>query len=133
MVLKKYARAAFYRALLNLRKRNIALSPDASFRRVVAGDSSAVYAYVREKAGKRVLVVLNLSNKEQSINIQDKSLKGFALNVFMGMPIMVGTRSWNIEPWGYVVYEYGKGTGNTAIPVTGKPSLQTKRKVKKKS
>lgn len=99
-------RAAFYTKLLNLRTRSQALAADASFRKIMAGDDKAVYAYVREKAGKKVLVVLNLSAAEQTISIKDKKLFGNPYNLFMGNKEAVSARPWNIEPWGYVVYEY---------------------------
>ena len=102
----KYKRAKFYKTLLALRKRNPALSPDASFSKITAGDPAAVYAYTRQKSGKKVLVILNLSGKEQSINIHDKKLSGTPLNIFSGAKEPVTTKPWKMEPWGYAVYEY---------------------------
>ena len=101
-----YARAAFYKTLLGLRKRDPALSPDAGFKKVHAGNDSSVYAFVREKAGREILVILNLSNREQAISIKEKSLRGNPLNVFMHRREPVGSRSRQMEPWGYAVYEY---------------------------
>lgn len=106
MVFKEYKRAAFYKTLLNLRKNNVALAADASFRKIKAGDETAVYAYVREKAGKKVLVILNLSATEQTIKITDRSLFGTPYNLFMGTKEKLIDKPWNIEPWGYAVYEY---------------------------
>jgi glycosidase len=73
IVFGKYERAKFYKTLLALRKRNIALSPDATFRKVKAGDENAVYAFTRQKANKKILVILNLSSAEQTIKITDKT------------------------------------------------------------
>ena len=101
----KLQRASFYKTLLDLRRRNAALSANATFKKVKAGDEKAVYAYVRERAGKKVLVILNLSANEQAITIGDKSLYGSAYNVFMGAKEPLSGKSWNIEPWGYAVYE----------------------------
>lgn len=106
MVFKNYKRAPFYKQLLALRKRNIALSPDASFRKVNVGDPSALYAYVREKAGKKVFVILNLSGSEQTISVKDKSLLGRPYNVFMYNTEPLTSKPWKLEPWGYVIYEY---------------------------
>jgi glycosidase len=136
MEFKRYLRAPFYRTLLNLRSRNIALSADASFRKVNAGDSSAVYAFVREKAGKRVLVILNLSAKTQQINVQDRSLAGTALNVFMSTPESIGAKTWSMEPWGYAVYEYANistmtKANNNAGGKPGKMKMKVKSKSKK--
>ena len=102
----KLQRSAFYKTLLDLRKRNAALSADASFTKVSVGDDKAVYAFVREKGEKKVFVILNLSPNEQSIIIKDKNLLGTAYNVFMGTKEPLSSTSWNIQPWGYAVYEY---------------------------
>ena len=101
-----YARANFYKTLLALRKRDAALSPDAAFKKIVAGDEKAVYSFVREKAGKKILVVLNLSNSEQNISVKDKSLWGTPYNVFMHRKEPLSNKSWKMQPWGYAVYEY---------------------------
>jgi len=102
----KYERAKFYKTLLALRKRNIALSPDASFRKLKAGDENAVYAFVRQKANRKILVILNLSSAEQAIKITDKTLWGRPYNLFMYTKEPLTGAEWKIEPWGYVVYEY---------------------------
>lgn len=103
----KYQRAAFYKTLLALRERNPALSADASFQKLNAGDEKAVYAYVREKEGKKLVVILNFSNKGQTITISDKTLWGQPLNVFTDKKDSLGSKPWTMEPWGFAVYEYG--------------------------
>lgn len=107
MNMKQFKRAVFYKTLLQLRKRNAALATDASFRKVSVGDNKALYAYLREKDGKKVLVILNLSPKEQTITINDNALVGEPVNLFLGVkePFKLG-HSFNIEPWGYIVCEY---------------------------
>jgi alpha-amylase len=99
-------RAKFYKTLLELRKNNPALAANASFRKVQAGDDKAVYAYVREAAGKKVFVILNLSAREQTIKVTDSSLHGEPLNVFMYTKELLKDTEWKIEPWGYAVYVY---------------------------
>ena len=106
MTFEKLQRANFYKTLLNLRKRNIALAADASLRKVNVGDERALYAFVRQKANKKILVILNLSNSEQAITVKDKTLLGNPFNVFMGNREPLTSSEWKIEPWGYVVYEY---------------------------
>jgi glycosidase len=104
---KKYSRTSLYKTLLALRKSTPALAADASFRKIKAGDEKAVYAYVREKEGHKILVVLNLSKKEQTIKIEDASLSGEPMNVFMHTKEKVDpANSFKVEPWGYVVYDY---------------------------
>ncbi len=106
IVFGKFGRAKFYKTLLALRRRNIALAPDASFKKIDAGDSTALYAFVREKAGHRVLVILNLSKTGQTVTVKDKSLWGKPYNLFMYTNEPLSGKPWLIEPWGYVVYEY---------------------------
>ncbi len=106
IVFEKFQRAAFYKTLLALRKRNAALAADASFKKVDAGDGKAVYAFVRKKGIKKILVILNLSAGEQAITIKDKTLYGKPYNVFMGSREPLTNKQWMIEPWGYVIYEY---------------------------
>ncbi len=102
----KFGRAPFYKTLLTLRKKNAALSADASFRKIVVGNPNAIYAFVREKGYNRVLVILNLSGNEQTITVKDKSLLGNPYNVFLGTREILKSTPWKIEPWGYVVYDY---------------------------
>jgi glycosidase len=106
IVFKKLDRTAFYKKLFELRKNNAALAVDASYKKINAGDPKAVYAYKREKDGKKVLVILNLSKVPQTIKITDKDLHGNPYNLFMGTNEPLADREWQIEPWGYVVYEY---------------------------
>jgi alpha-amylase len=103
---KNYQRSGFYMNLLKLRASTPALSSDASFKKIKVGDESALYAYVREKAGSKVFVILNFSNKEQTISITDKTLYGNPYNVFAYKREILGAKTWNIEPWGYAVYSY---------------------------
>ncbi len=102
----KFGRAGFYKTLLNLRKNNTALAANASFKRVNAGNPQSVFAYVRENGKDKILVILNLSKQPQKINIADKTLHGKPYNVFMGSAEPLEAKDWEIEPWGYVVYEY---------------------------
>jgi glycosidase len=104
----KYKRADFYKRLLTLRSNNAALASDASFKKISVGNDKAVYAFVREKEGKKILVILNLSNKEQTITVKDGDLHGRPYNLFMGANEPLTANPWKIEPWGYVVYDYTK-------------------------
>jgi alpha-amylase len=100
-----YGRAAFYNTLLGLRHRNPALDADAAFEKLPSGADSAVYAFVRAKAGRRVLVVLNFSRQPQRVELP-ASISAQALDVFTGKMIPVG-RQLSLQPWEYKVYEYG--------------------------
>ena len=102
----RYGRAKFYKTLQDLRKNTPALAADASFKKVVVGDEKSVYAYVREAGKSKVLVILNLSARDQIITIKDTSLQGEPYNVFMYTKEPVKETPWRLEPWGYVIYVY---------------------------
>ncbi len=103
----KYEMAAFYKTLLTLRKTNPALQYDAAFRKLPSTNDKAVYAYMREKDGRRVVVVMNLSKQEQKFKITDEAITGEPLNIFMGVKeTLSGQHEFSIEPWGYIVYDY---------------------------
>jgi glycosidase len=103
---KNFQREKFYKTLLNLRKNNEALSANASFKKVHLGDDKAIYAYVREKGNKKVLVILNFSKNEQIVSIKDATLTRKAHNVFKGNEEILNSKEWKMKPWGYEVYEY---------------------------
>jgi alpha-amylase len=103
---KNFQREKFYKTLLNLRKNNEALSANATFKKVHFGDDKAVYAYVREKGNKKVLVILNLSGREQTISIKDTTLTGKAHNIFKKNEEILSPKERKIKPWSYEVYEY---------------------------
>jgi alpha-amylase len=105
----KYQMAPFYKTMLGLRKSNIALAADASYKKLVTGNDIAIFAYVREKAGHKVAVILNLSNQPQQFTIKDKSIYGQPLNVFLSQKEKVSsTHVFSIEPWGFIVYDYNR-------------------------
>jgi glycosidase len=103
---RNFGRQKFYKTLLDLRKNNAALASNASFKKIDLGDKAALYSYMREAGGKKVLVILNLSGKEQAVKVTDSTLFGKPYNVFMGTNETVDTKEWKIEPWGYVIYVY---------------------------
>jgi alpha-amylase len=104
---KKYEMVPFYKTLNSLRRSIPALSADASFQKLKLGDENAIYAYTREKDGYKILVILNLSKKEQHVSIEDISLSGNPLNVFSGSHEKINPAvPLTIAPWGYMVYDY---------------------------
>ncbi len=103
----KYDMAAFYKTLLTLRKTNPALATDASYRRLPTSYDEAILAYLREKDGRKAVVILNLSNRMQQFKVTDSVLTGNPLNVFKDEEENISNNfSFRLEPWGYVVYDY---------------------------
>lgn len=102
----KFQRAPFYKTLLTLRKNNPALAVDAAYNKLESNNDDAIYAFTREKAGKKVLVVLNLSNKPQTATLTG-NIAGEAQNVFAGkQETLTNKQSFVLAPWGYFVYSY---------------------------
>ena len=102
----KFGREKFYKTILSLRKNNQALAANASFRKIDAGDKRSIYAFVRQKGSDKILVILNLSGKEQIISIEDKTLFGNPNNVFARRKEPLNGSIRKIEAWGYLVYAY---------------------------
>ncbi len=104
---KNYALAPFYKTLLNLRKSTPALASDASYKKMITANDHAVFAYVREKEGSKVAVVLNLSNQPQNFTIKQTEMYGKAKNVFSLKNETIGsTTVYSMKPWEYLVYKY---------------------------
>ena len=103
----KFERAPFYKTLLNLRKNNSALAANASFRKLKTNNDAALYAFEREKDGNKVLVILNLSKNAQQISWKQPPSAKEWNNVFLGHKEDFD-KGFNIEPWGYAVYELKK-------------------------
>jgi len=109
IVWDKYSMAPFYSTMLHLRKKNAALAADASYKKLITANDVAIFAYLREKEGHKVSVILNLSNQPQQFTIKDKAIYGNPTNVFLGMKEKVNaTHVFSIEPWGFIVYDYDK-------------------------
>lgn len=102
----KFARADFYKKLLELRATNPALAAQASYRRISVGNDNALYAYVRQADQKRVLVILNFSNQAQPVSIKDYSLYSNPVNLFKGTQETLTSNPFELEPWGYRVFVY---------------------------
>ena len=100
----RYARAPFYKALLELRSSNPALAANADFKKLSTTKDAALYAFEREKDGHRVLVVLNLAKDPQVLQWNTAPSAGDWTNVFTGKketPI----NGLQLEPWAYRVYQ----------------------------
>jgi alpha-amylase len=100
----KYERANFYKTLLQLRKNNAALAANAAFKKLATSNDAAIYAFEREKNGKRVLIVTNLSPQRHEFKWLGRPSSAQGKNVFSGANEPIG-ETFAIEAWGYVVYE----------------------------
>jgi len=102
-----YSMAPFYSTLLHLRKTNPALAADASYKKLETGNDMAIFAYTREKEGHKIAVILNLSNQPQRFTINDNSIFGNPLNIFLGVKDQIkAAHVFSMKPWDFIVYEY---------------------------
>jgi len=109
IVWDQYKMTPFYSTLLHLRRKDPALAADATYKKLATGNDVAIFAYIREKVGHKIAVILNLSDQPQRFTIDDSSIFGNPLNVFLGTKEKVNdTHVFSMEPWGFIVYEYNK-------------------------
>lgn len=99
--------APFYKTLLTLRKSNMALAADASYKRLASSADSVIFAYQREKEGHKVIIVLNLSRLPEKFSLNEENHTGNPLNVFSNQKEKINSRQeFSLGPWGYLVYDY---------------------------
>ncbi len=100
----------FYKTLLDLHSNHPALrsgDPAVQTFRIKTTDPKNVFAYLRKKDNKEVLVVLNLSaQKDLHFDITDEKLTGIFKNAFSGAANDFTTeKSFEMQGWEYLVYE----------------------------
>jgi alpha-amylase len=106
---KNYGLASFYKTLSNLRHTTPALAADASYTKLKTGNDRSIFAYQREKEGRKLTVLLNFSGKPQKFKIQEDRVKGRVKNVFDGTEENLDLdKVYSLKPWGWLVYDYPK-------------------------
>ena len=97
----------FYTKLSYFKKQNKALwngEYGAVSERVNADNTENIYAFIRVKEDNKVIVLLNLSDKEQSFTIDNEDALGKYKDLFTGneMEIKAG-ESILLKPWEYFI------------------------------
>ncbi len=80
-----YEYANFYQTLFDLKHQNKALwngEYGGKLVKIPTGQDEDVYAFIREKEGDRVVVIINLSGKEQNITLQGEHFEGTYTELF---------------------------------------------------
>lgn len=100
----------FYKTLLELHSTHPALSGDAKeapVYRVKTSDDGRVFAYLRKKGDREVLVVLNLSGTDNlKVDVLDGQVKGKFRKLFSGGEMDFSQdKTVNVAKWGYLVME----------------------------
>lgn len=93
---------SFYKTLLQLRKQHPALQAGEAAKPQVLATSSddRVLAFTRKSEGKELLVILNLSSQEVSVQLPGAPVQGKFTNVFTQQPVTVNT-SFSAQLKGY--------------------------------
>jgi hypothetical protein len=106
IVFKKFERAAFYQKLTQLRARNMALRPDASYQSLTTNQPDQVIAFLRSFENQKVLVVVNVTAKAVTCSLSGNSIVGKYTDLFSAAPVTFAPNpTVPLEPWGYKVYE----------------------------
>lgn len=103
----KYKRAKFYTTLLNLRKRNASLAPNANYTKLHSNNDKAIFAFVRSAGNSKVLVITNLSSQPQTFVAINSAIYGLPTNIFTNKKQSIQQNSKiELKPWDYKVFEY---------------------------
>lgn len=98
---------ALYKTLSALKKENKALwngTYGGEMKKIKTSDDKSVFAFYREKEGKLVVVILNLSKNPVTITLQDCPITGAFNNVFTNKNITIEKKSrFNLIAWEYLV------------------------------
>jgi alpha-amylase len=78
--------------------------------RIVSKNNKQIYAFVREKEGSRLLVILNLSKRKVDSSLMTENIIGNWNDKFTGSLVSVSGPSHRISlpAWGYQVLEFSK-------------------------
>ena len=100
----------FYKALLTVKSNNPALrsgDPSVQTFRIKTSDPKNIFAYLRKKGSREILVVLNLSSqKALRFDIPDERITGRFKNIFSGADNDFTTgKSFEMQAWEFLVYE----------------------------
>ncbi len=105
---KDYPLEDFYRRLLNLKKRNQALwngDFGGKMLPVKTGNDDKAFAFMREKNGQRVFVILNLSPDSLEVKLAGDAYTGKYTDLFTGKKVtFIADHSLALKPWEYRVY-----------------------------
>ncbi|WP_205510850.1 alpha-amylase family glycosyl hydrolase [Longitalea arenae] len=97
---------SFYKTLLQLRKQHPALKAgEATIPQLLnTNDHERVLAFVRRSEGKELLVILNFSSQELTVQLPGAQLQGKFTNLFSQEQVTVnGSFSAQLKGWDYLV------------------------------
>ncbi|HEX3009297.1 MAG TPA: alpha-amylase family glycosyl hydrolase [Bacteroidales bacterium] len=102
----------FYKKLIALRKTNHALfngSLGGEMVRISSVRDSSTYAFIREANNDKVVVILNLSSKKQTIKLKGNQYVGSYTELFTDkQETLKPSGKFDLKPWEYRVYHQEK-------------------------
>lgn len=101
--------APFYTKLNHLKKENPVLENGKAGGKLIPlskGINDNIFAFYREKEGKQLVVILNLSDKPQEFTLNNEHIKGKYHNIFDNHDIDIHN-NWifKLPAWGYIILE----------------------------
>jgi len=104
----KNTETEFYKSLIKLKKANPALDAGTfggELKRINSSNDKAVYAFVREKEGNKVVVVLNLTKKAEKFTLNGNAFVGKYTDYFANQESeLAANQELNLPAWGYKVF-----------------------------
>lgn len=101
-----YALHDFYKTVLQLRRVHPALLSDSPVYRLHTSDDASIFAFLRQQGERAVLVMLNISDADHQVTVQDNRAHGDFKNVFSGSAVTLeNTHAFEVKAWDYVVLE----------------------------
>ncbi|MEJ5755938.1 hypothetical protein, partial [Salmonella enterica] len=88
--------------LLQLRKNNAALAAAIPMQRVHTTADTAIYAFIRKTNNNGVLVIVNLSSKNQSFELTGEQVKAFIQEkpkAYIGDKMLIVGDRLQLTPW----------------------------------
>jgi len=95
----------FYRKLLTLKSSNAALHETGNINVLPTEFNESIFAFLRYTANNKVLVILNLSNKDKlQFKLTHPLLEGHFTHLFSGITYKLGAvQSFELQAWEYIV------------------------------
>lgn len=111
MNFEKFQRSNFYTKLLQLRMSNSALAANVPMKKIMTDNDQSIYAFYRKKGKQFILVMVNLSPKQQSFSINSKDIKNInqegIKELFSGTSIKsIPVAPLILLPWESKLYYY---------------------------
>lgn len=103
--------ASHYKALLQLKKRNIALwngIAGGEPERITTSEDQSIFAFIRQKDKEKVLSVFNLTNQEKTFSFLGSGYSGSYRDVISNAAVSVPQNyEMTLPAWGYKIFEKG--------------------------